>query len=69
MIKVDFGKWKFVIKPSIALNSYPGYIKISVQPLSAMNLSFLLRIVSNVLVEVVPTEIIFLPSAFTLFNN
>ena len=32
--KVDLGKWKLVIKPSIALYVNPGYIKISVHPLT-----------------------------------
>ena len=35
--KVDLGKWKLVIKPSIALYVNPGYIKISVHPLMTTN--------------------------------
>ena len=57
-MSVDFGRWKFVIIPSIALNSYPGKIKILVQPEEATNFPLCsVAIVSRVRVEVVPTEI------------
>ena len=67
IIKVDLGKWKLVIKQSIALNSYPGYIKIEVASLVATNLPYFCMQDSKVLVEVVPIEIILLPSFFAFF--
>ena len=61
IISVDCGKWKFVIKLSTTLNLYPGYIKILVHPLCSLTNPLLSPIVSNVLVDVVPTEITALP--------
>ena len=51
IIKVDSGKWKFVIKLSTILNLYPGYMNISVHPLCSLTLPFSSPIVSKDLQE------------------
>ena len=57
---------KLVIRESIALKLYPGYMNISVKPEHSLNTLYLFIIVSNVLVVVVPTLII-LPFYYLIF--
>lgn len=59
IIRVDLGRWKFVITESTTLYSKPGYIKISVQPESSLISPHFLYTDSKVLILVVPTAIIF----------
>ncbi len=70
MTNVDLGKWKLVIKASTTVQLYPGLIKISVQPESAVRSPLnLIPIVSRVRIDVVPVAMIRPPCYLTEFNS
>ena len=67
IIKVDSGRWKFVIRLSITFHLYPGYINIFVHPDLAFTIPFSSATDYIVLVLVVPTLITLCPLALALF--
>ena len=67
--KVDFGRWKLVIRQSTALYSYPGEMNIEVFSLVALKVPYLPYMVSSVLTDVVPTAMMRRCSALALFRR
>ncbi|GIR54096.1 MAG: hypothetical protein CM15mP62_15670 [Rhodospirillaceae bacterium] len=63
-MSVDFGKWKFVISASVALNLNPGVINKSVSPANGFIVPPI-DAVSKTRRLVVPSAITLLPLAFT----
>ena len=65
MNSVDFGKWKLVIRPSIALKRYPGVMKMAVSPSKGRMIRSSPVALSSRRRLVVPTEIRRPPEART----
>ena len=69
MNRVDFGRWKLVISPSMPLKRYPGVMKIAVSPSKGWICPPSSQALSIRRSDVVPTEIRRPPDARTALRE